>query len=188
MSPVEDTSNQDVFSDLILDVGRDMLGSLEFTKDPESSVIDIIEYGSRLRVTPLEKFNNPCYIAIQNIFSSEQNKGADVALGALLMYINEEILGTFLKKMGVEGLDEDIEEDVIKTLNELIPKFSEKTIESLSAQGYSGLVLGDPHSYRNTILDGINFHYEETKMYSSSFYAWKTKAVVLDLTIGPVGA
>lgn len=165
------------------DVGADVLGDFTFTHPTEVKIKDIIEYESRLRVSPLEKFNATCYISVLNFYASSQDLAKKKTLGALIVYMEEESIGKILKKFTNRRFDEDDEGQVMEQCNELMHKFSASLASSLSALGHTNIVFSEPKHFRNAVADGIEFNYDERKLYEASFFIWKKKVAVCELTV-----
>ena len=79
---------------------------LSLTQDPEFIEKEIIEYNSRMRTFGLEKFNAPCYVSAINFYLSQKHLEKHDALGAMVLYINEDSALKLLKASGFKNVDE----------------------------------------------------------------------------------
>ena len=158
--------------------------SVTYTKDAMITDKDIIEYNSRLRIFGLEKFDGPCFISVINFYLSQADLKEHSAHGALIFYLDPENAERLLKAFGYPvKLDSD-DEIIMSNCGELCKSFAKQLNEELKSLGYSDLVLSDPANYQNNVLDGVEFNYDEYKMYELSFYLWKKKTFVLEITLG----
>jgi len=84
--------------------------SVIFTKDAKVEKLDLIEYGSRMRVFGLEKFNDTCYIAVINLYDNEESQKQKKTCGALIIFVKEESAERLFKTLlkGQEGEDEEL--------------------------------------------------------------------------------
>lgn len=161
------------------------MSSLTFSKDSHFDKREIIEYQSRMRVFGMEKFNGPCYIGVVNYyFSAEDQKNHD-ACGVFILFIEETNVGKFLKSLGYRGFDEDEEKSVYKPLGEFTEVLSSNFKKEIQSLGYQNLISSTPACYHNDISSGVEFSYDQYAKYESSFYLWKDKIVVVEVTIKP---
>lgn len=160
-------------------------GGVTFTHETQVAEKEIIEYESRIRTFGLAKFNNPCYLTAVNIYASQRDLEAHNTLGALIIYVERENVDKVFKSLGV-GLKMDDEDEVIlEKIKEVGKTLAEPFIRGLQALGYSALVISEPQSYVNDAAEGVEFNYNEYKYYEISFFAWKEKVLVTDLTLAP---
>lgn len=154
-----------------------------FSQDPVIAQREIIEYDSRMRVFPMEKFNGPCYITVVNYYLTDQDLKNHNAYGAFVLYIEEECAGKLLKSLGHKGFDEDDEETVLDICSEFCKLLASNYKNELKNLGYKDLVMSDPLKYHNVVPEGVEFNYSEYVKYELSFYLWKQKALVVDITL-----
>ncbi len=157
--------------------------SLEFSKDPQMLEKDIIEYESRLRTFGLEKFNGPCYLVSVSFYLSAQALKEEDAYGTLVFYIEEEATPKFLKAIGSGVKDDDDEELILDNLAGIVESIIEDFKNKLTAQNYPNLIQGEPLKTKNDVFEGVPFPYSQSKYYELSFYLWKNKALVADVTM-----
>lgn len=177
------------FAKTLLDVAQNtlqkMANSLTATKDPELIERPIIEYDSRMRVVGMEKFNAPCYVSAINFYLSKEDSDKHNACGALIMFVDEKNAGRLLKALGYRGFDEDDETQVFTKCGEFLKTLAESYNSALSPAGYRNLLLSSAVNYRNTVPEGVEFHYDLYKKYEISFYYWKEKTMVLEVALIP---
>lgn len=158
---------------------------LEYTKDPEVVERNIIEYDSRLRLFGMEKFNNPCYLSVINFYKSAQDQKNKSAVGAIVVYVEDECVERVLKAIGHPVKDFEDEENVFENMGAFCKDIVDGFKGQLSSKGYGSLIASDPMNYRNSASEGVEFNYDEYSMYELCFHFWKTKAVALDITFAP---
>ena len=185
MSAKDSTSAPSIATGCIK-VVEDLLKSkpgITLTKESEFVQRDIIEYNSRMRVFGMEKFNGPCFISVINYYSSEVDLKAHKAGGAVVLYIEEGNAAKLLKALGFKKFDEEDNDAVLKMCGEFCTLLAEDYKKELSSLGYKDLVLSAPSNYLNGVPEGVEFSYDQYVKYEMSFYLWKQKTVVLDVTM-----
>lgn len=160
-------------------------GGVTFTHDTQIVEKDIIEYESRLRVFGLAKFNKPCFITAVNFYASQRDMESHNPLGALVVYIEADNSDKVSKALGVGLKIDDEDEAVLEKIGELGRVIAEPYLRILQSNGYSQLVFSKPQSYFNDVPEGVEFNYNEYKYYEISFFAWKEKILVADITLAP---
>lgn len=157
---------------------------LNYTQDPEITERDIIEYESRMRVRGMEKFNAPCYVAATNFYKTQQDLEAHNALGALIIYVEQENAEKLIKALGYKIKNDDDEDEVLPNYSgEFCKTLGEELIKKIGGN-YSSSVLSEPIIGLNTIAEGVEFNYNQYQMYELTFYLWKVKILSVDITLG----
>lgn len=159
-----------------------MAKGMSYTSDPATVAKDIIEYNSRLRTPGLSKFNEPSLVASVSFYSSEQAEKSGDANGSLVFYIEESSAAKFLKALGHKGFSDDDEAVMLEKCGEFCHLVAEEFKKNLADMGAGTLVLSKPVSGRNEITGGVPFDYSEYKYLEFSFFLWKQKTLVFDLT------
>jgi len=162
------------------------MSSVTFSKDPDFSEKEVIEYESRMRVFGMEKFNGLCYIAVINFYLSAQDLKNHDTEGALVLFVEYECAGKLLKALGYENVDDEDEEIILDNCGEFCKVIAGKFKNEMGALGFKNLTMSDPLIYKNDIPEGIEFKYSEYSFFECNFYLWKQKAMVLDVTLAPV--
>ncbi|MBF0523331.1 MAG: hypothetical protein HQL24_09800 [Candidatus Omnitrophica bacterium] len=162
--------------------------NFSFSKDSEYSQKDIIEYNSRMKASGLEKFNAPCHVAAINFYQSPGHMTSHDPFGAVIFYISALVMDRFYWPLGFKSPKDDEEEDrfLDDCAGELAKLITEQLKTDLSALGYKNLTLSEPLKAKNSIMEGVEFNYNERKFYEVSFYLWKQKALVVDISLAPV--
>ena len=185
MSAKESTSAQNIATSCIK-VVEELFKSkpnVTFTKEAEFVQRDIIEYNSRMRIFGMEKFNGPCFISVINYYLTEVDLKAHKACGAVVLYIEESCAGKLLKSLGYKGFDDEDNDSVMKICGEFCTSLTDEYKKELSSLGYKDLASSTPSNFYNGVPDGVEFNYDEYVKYEMSFFLWKQKAIVLDITM-----
>jgi len=164
------------------------MSKVPFSQDPEISEKDIIEYNSRMRVFGLEKFNGPCFVASCSFYLSEENLKNHAAHGTVVIYLEEDMSTQLLKTLGYKDFNENDEESVLNVCGEFCTALSEQFKNDLQKIGYKDFKISEPLKYKNSISEGVEFNYDQYKMHEISFFMWKQKVLVCDVTMAPIGA
>ena len=183
---MEKVSAQQQIGTALLESLKNMIQktALVFTKDPEISERNVVEYASRMRVSGLEKFNGPCFVAAVNYYLTPADEKAQKAHGALMIFLEEENAARFLKGMGYTGFHDDDEEMISQKSGELCTAVAENFKSDLSKLGQKDLILSKPVIQKNDIPEGVAFPYEQYKYSELSFHLWKKKIFVVDVVVG----
>ncbi len=160
--------------------------NLKLSQDPEFEEKEIIEYASRMQTFGLEKFNGPCYISAINFYLSPRHLEEHDPVGAIVIYIREDLAVRFLKALGFEDADEEDEEIVLDCCGELANIITGQFKNELTSLGYKDLTISAPIKAKNDIPGGVEFNYNEYKLYELTFYLWKEKTMVINITMAPV--
>ncbi|MBF0522371.1 MAG: hypothetical protein HQL24_04855 [Candidatus Omnitrophica bacterium] len=158
----------------------------KFSKPPDFSEHNIIEYASNMRVFGLEKFNSPCYVSYINFFLSTQELKNKNPIGALILFLDYQSAERLLKSLGYSQANEDEEDAFFDTVGQLCETIASQFNNEIQNLGYKELAISKPLTFKNDVPGGAPFYYEETRYYELSAYFWKQKALVLNLTLGPV--
>ncbi len=145
---------------------------------------NILEYQGRMSVTGMEKFNGPAFIAGVSFYLNEQDRDKHRAKGAMVLYLEASNTEKVLRGFGHPLSDEEEEEETLAACGKLCSTLATKFKENLS--GASSLIMSDPISNKNSIPEGIDFSSDQTQKQEISFYIWKKKAIVVDLTMADV--
>ena len=92
--------------------------NVSFSQDPEVKEKDLIEYESRMRVFGLQKFDGLCYLSSVSFYRTEQDLKEHKPVGTMVVFLEEEASGRFLKAMGYRDFDEEEEESVSEKLGQ----------------------------------------------------------------------
>jgi len=162
------------------------MGSANFSKPPEFSEHELIEYESRMRVFGLEKFGLPCYISYVNFFLPQADIKKDMPIGTFLVFLEHNNAVRLLKSLGYTHINEDEDETILGKTGEFCVAMAKQLKTTLTQKGYKELTISDPLNYKNDIPEGVPFYYHEEKCYQLDFFFWKQKNLIFNLILGPV--
>ena len=158
-------------------------GKFQFSQDPEIHRRDIMEYQRHMRVSGLEKFNAPAYVAAVSLYRSQKDAEIHHACGVLVVYILDQNLKKFFEAVGITGFDEDDPEAVMKKCVEFSQTIAAEFKQELIHKGYPELFTSPPAASRNTIDEGVEFSFDQYEKAEVGFFVKKVKSLVLDITL-----
>ena len=161
-------------------------GKVVSSDDPTHKAQNIIEYEGRMSVTGMDKFNGPTYIAGVGFYLNDQDKQKHRAKGAMVIYFEASNTERILRGFEHPISDDDEDEGTLAACGKICTMLADKFNESLSQSGYPALVLSAPVTNKNSLSEGIDFSADQTQKQEISFYFWKKKALVVDLTMADI--
>lgn len=173
----------------IIEVVKDSFKKLlhiEPVGDPTVIERDLIEFDSRMRVFPMEKFNGPVIVAFVNFFLSQKDLDDNAAVGAFVFFIKEELAEKLLKAFGRPLKDGESEEALMDNTGEFCVLLAGDLKNALAAAGYAPLLISEAFKYKNSVPDGIPFDYDLYHKQEISFNFWNQKSVVIEACMGSV--
>ncbi len=174
----------------LAEIVKDMFkttGKTVLSREPVVERKPIVEFRQRMRVFGMEKFEQPTYIAAVNYYTDRKEMEARKALGAVIIYVEEDFVADLLRILQYPFIEDDDDEEQLKdacgTLCNVIAGHFKSAISQL---GYIELQMSPFLSYRNSAFEGIQFYPQQTDKYEISFYIEEKKRLVLELTMGPI--
>ena len=161
-------------------------GKIVSSDEPTHKSQNIIEYQGRMSVTGMDKFNGPTYIAGVGFYLNDQDREKHRAKGAIVIYLEASNTERILRGFGHPVSDDDEDEETLTACGKICTTLADTFKESLSQAGYPALVLSSPVVNKNSLSEGIDFSADQTQKQEISFYFWKKKAFVVDLTMADI--
>ncbi|MBL8013626.1 MAG: hypothetical protein JNN05_07235 [Candidatus Omnitrophica bacterium] len=159
-------------------------GRLVPSDDPTHKTQNIIEYQGRMSASGMDKFNAPTYVAGVSFYLSEQDREKHRAKGAMVLYLEALNADKFFKAFGHPVTDEDDEEEAGAACGKICTMLAEKFKSALSdSAGASQMVLSQPVGNKNSLPEGVDFSADQKQKQEISFYFWKKKSMVVDITL-----
>lgn len=155
---------------------------------PTTKSQNIIEYQGRMSVTAMEKFNAPTYISGVSFYLNDQDKAKHRAKGAIVLYLEASNAEKLLRGFGYPAMEDEDDEELLNSSSKLCVTLAEGLKQALAGQGAGQLVLSAPVSDKNSLQDGVEFSADQTEKQEVSFYFWKKKVLVVDLTMASLAA
>lgn len=168
---------------------EDILGKMSGvapTEPPQVRTLDIIEYDGRMRVTGMEKFNAPSYVSVVNYYLNPADLERHKAKGALVVFVDAENAGKLFKSLGFFVPDDEDEVSMMDACGELCNLLGGSFKNEISNLGYLDMSMSAPNNYRNTVMQGVEFSQDQTSKQEFSFFYWKRKAIVVEVTMAGV--
>lgn len=160
---------------------------VDLSSKPVLRTKPITEFMRRMRVNSFDKFEGTTYISTVNFYFNENDMENHKALGAIVLYVPEDYIVKLLQKLNypiTDEEDQDALEDGCGTFCNLIAGNFKSGLLQL---GYAELEMSHFSSFRNEILNGVEYHYPyEKEKYEISFEIGGQKSIVAELTLGPV--
>ncbi|MBF0387585.1 MAG: chemotaxis protein CheX [Candidatus Omnitrophica bacterium] len=181
--------DKEVLTARIIGVVNDAFSKMLRVKPSAEPVVgekDIIEFDSRMRVFPMEKFNSPAYVSCVNFYSSQKDLDSGYAVGTFVLIIKEEVAEKLLHAFGRLLKDSDSEEAVMDCVGEFCNILAGNLKNELTAIGYAEVLLSSPLKYKNSVLEGVPFDYELYTKQELAFTFWNQKCVVIEACLGNI--
>ena len=154
---------------------------------PETKEAELVKYEGRMRVAGMEKFNAPSLISIINYYLTptdmERRKGVK---GALVLYVELENAGKLFKALGFTFPDDEDDVSMMTACGEFCSVLSGNFKKELAGLGYADLAASAPHNYKNSVLEGVEFSTDQKTKHEFSFFYWKHKSIVVELTLAAI--
>ncbi len=158
--------------------------SIKPTQDLETQEREIIEYDSKMRLFPMEKFNGPVYVAVANYFLSQQDLEQESPVGTIALFVKEDVVEKLVKGFGHLSRDAENEETVMGDCATLLREISKALKEALMGLNYPELISSDPVKYKNNIPEGVPFNYSLFKKQEFIFSFWGQKSIAIEICLG----
>ncbi|HOW36477.1 MAG TPA: hypothetical protein PL155_08710 [Candidatus Omnitrophota bacterium] len=159
---------------------------ITFSKEPVIVKKNILEYNGRMRADGMEKFNNPTFVSFVNYYANTKDLEKHSALGALVVYVEQNQVPGLLKMLKYPPIDDEDEnamKDGCGTLSNII---AGKFKSQISALGHAELEMSPFSNYRNSAANGVPFCFKEYDKYEISFYIENQKRLVVEMTMGVI--
>jgi len=156
---------------------------LILSEDPKLVKNDIVEYDKKLKISALDKFNNPGYACGSSFYKSEGDKTAHKAVGAVALYFVEKEIGPFLKAFGYTDFNDEEPQQIAEKCLEFGNIILEAFQQELSQKGYVSLLIQEPVCYRNGLPKGLDFSFDQYEKYEIHFLISGEKRLVAELTM-----
>ena len=161
-------------------------GEIEFSKK-EKTKRKIIEYNGRMRADGMERFKNePTYVSVVNYFANATDMARQKALGAVVVYVQQEYLVPLMKLLKYPPIDDESESALLDSCGTLANIIAGRYKSDIVSAGYIELEMSHFSNYRNTSFDGVAFCFNEFSLYEISFEIEHRKRIVLDMSMGVV--
>lgn len=147
---------------------------------------NIIEFMRKMRVDSIDKFTQPAFVSTVNYYANDQEMAKKKALGALVIYVEEDYVPVLLRTLKYPQVDykqDDALKDACGTLANLIAgRFKNEML----ALGFLDLEMSHFTNYRKSAMLGVDFDNRQTKKFEITFFIHDAKRLIVELTMGQV--
>ena len=178
-----------ILSTSILGVVQDTFKKMlhvELQGQPIVTEKEIVEYQSRMRVFPMEKFNGPAYVAYVNYYFSEEDIKTEAVVGTFVLFVKEDVVDKLLKAFGVSSKEAEDENVVLDNVGEFCNIIAGNLSNELTGLGYANLSMSSPKKGKNFLPDGVPFDYELFSKQEMLFSFWNQKCIAIEACMGYV--
>ncbi|MEI8011730.1 MAG: chemotaxis protein CheX [Candidatus Omnitrophota bacterium] len=159
---------------------------VDFSGQPAVIEKNIIEYQSRMRVFPMEKFNGAAYVAYVNYFLSDKDIEKNKVVGTFVLFVKEDIGEKLLKAFGVPAAEADNENVMMDNVGEFCNIIAGNVSNELAGFGYVNLSMSSPYKAKNSVPEGIPFDYALYHKQEIAFTFWNQKCIVIEACMGEI--
>lgn len=170
---------------VVQDTFRQML-HVEVNSAPVIAEKDIIEFNSRMRVFPMEKFNGPVFVAYVNFYSSPRDQELNNVVGTFVLFVKEDVCEKLLKGFGRPAKDAEDEEILMDIVGEFCNIVAGNMKNELVALGYKDISMSAQAKFKNAVPEGVPFDYALFTKQELSFTFWNQKCIVVEACMGDV--
>ncbi|HBR15804.1 MAG TPA: hypothetical protein DD723_09760 [Candidatus Omnitrophica bacterium] len=161
-------------------------GGIQLSRKPTFELKPVIEFMKRMRVSGLEKFDSATYISSINFYKNDEERHKHQAVGAIVIYFGEDYIVNILKKLDYPVTDDDDSETLEDACGAFCNLVAGNFKSGLLQLGYPELVMSHFSSYRNEVLDGVEYGHEQRQKYEINFEIKGQKSIVADLVMDKI--
>ena len=153
---------------------------------PQTKESELIEYEGRMRAAGTEKFSEPCFISVVNYYLTPGDLQRHKARGALVLYVDFENAGKLFKALGYDVPDDEDDVSMMNVCGKFCESLAGGLKKELAGLGYADVVMSAPCNYKNSVIEGVEFCPDQKTKHEFSFFYWKHKAIVVELTLAAI--
>jgi hypothetical protein len=159
------------------------IGGIVPSSDPETKEVEIEEYEGRMKVTGFGKFESVSFISAINLYLNQADMDRHKPKGAVILYLDSENASKFFKGLDVTVDEDEDDSSMMNGCGEFCKIIAEGFKNKLKEKGYPELLLSEPSNFKNSALRGVEFSADQKTKYEFSFFYWKHKALIVDVTL-----
>ena len=159
------------------------MGAISPSEEPKIEESEIIEYDGKMRVSGMEKFNNSSFLSVVNFYLNQGDMQRQKPKGALVLFFEAENTSKFLKAFGMRFADDEDDKSLMDACGQVCEAVAAEFKTELTRKGFVDLVVSKPRNYKNNVIEGIDYSQDQKTKQTVSFFYFKTKAIVGDLTM-----
>ncbi|MCA9400519.1 MAG: hypothetical protein KC713_02755 [Candidatus Omnitrophica bacterium] len=162
------------------------MAEIRLTSKPHFEYKPLSEFMKRMRVSSLGKFNEETYIAYLNLYKNQQDLENHKAVGTVVIYMQADFMTKLFKRLDYPDVDIDDEDALLDAIGTFCNLVGGNFKSGLTQLGYIPLEMSHFHSFKNEVLDGVEYCQTEKKVYEIDFEIKKEKQITAELVIGQV--
>ncbi|MBI4308907.1 MAG: hypothetical protein HY591_01100, partial [Candidatus Omnitrophica bacterium] len=108
------------------------------------------------------------------------------AKGALALYLEFENAGKLFKALNIAVPDDEDDASMLNACGKLCEALNGDFQKQLAALGYADLAVSPARNYKNSVMQGVEFSADQKIKHEFSFFYWKRKAIVVELTLSAI--
>ncbi len=159
---------------------------IKFTSDLIIKKNMITQFGNRMRVDGMEKFNQSTVFSVVNLFNGSKAAEANKPIGLVIVYIERKFVPEMLRLLHYPYIEYDDDQDVLDGTGTIANLIAGQFKKELRGQGYIDLEMGPFQSYINKIPNGVEFPINQTNRYEITFDIDEVKRLVVEMVMAPV--
>ncbi len=156
------------------------------TAPTESALKDILEYEGRMRVSGMDKFNSPSFIAVSNLYLNDADKQRNKPKGAIVVFMNTEFADKIFKALGLAVPYDEDDDSMMKLCGEFTATVVNALTDRLAGAGYVSLLSQAPLVYKNNVSEGVAFSVDQQEKQEITFTYFKNKAIIIEVSLAPI--
>jgi hypothetical protein len=161
-------------------------GDIELSSPPRMSKKNIVEFMKRMRISGLSKFEEKTLLSSVNFYANELDAENHRALGAIIIYIEENYSSKLFRDLDYPLFDSDDTESLLDACGSFCNVVAGNFKAGLTQLGYKELYMSHFSTFENEVINGIEYDPTQTQVYEIIFDIKEEKRIVIDLTMGLV--
>ncbi len=164
----------------------DRKASIFLSRVADFNLKPIVSFKNRMRVSGIEKFDGVTYISVVYFYLNQEAMKEERPVGTLIVYMEDEYVEEFLRKLDYPKIDEDDQEAVEDACGTITNLIAGNFKSGLTQLGYQELMMSHFMSYRTEVINGVEYDPSQTQKYEISFDVRNRRRIVAELVMGKV--
>lgn len=159
-------------------------GDVDLSSPPRLNKKNIVEFMKRMRVSGLSKFDEKTLLASVNFYANETDADNHKALGAIIVYIEENYASKLFRNLDYPLFDSDDTDTLLDACGSFCNLIAGNFKAGLTQLGYKELYMSHFSTYENEVVNGVQYDLSQTQIYELTFDIKEEKRLVVELTMG----
>ena len=164
----------------------DRKASIFLSRVADFNLKPIIEFKNRMRVSGIEKFDGVTYISVVYFYINEDLMKQNQPVGTLIIYMEDEYVEEFLRKLDYPKIDEDDQDAVEDACGTICNLIAGNYKSGLTQLGYQELMMSHFMSYRGEVINGVEYDRTQKQKYEICFEIKNQRRIVAELVMGKI--